>query len=122
MRYQWKDLKKGMVIFRDRINDLYSDDQIAYFEVLEITGKEEISSSDNIKKEIIRTHVYVYVYGDKPQNDGKWADEFNAGQSSEDSMWLTNERWINAGWHAVQFLTEEEMKRRVIKYSFLLSS
>lgn len=110
MKYQWKDLKTGMVLFRDRDEDIYNDEYFSYLEVLTV---EELE--DNEKK-VTRQHIYVY--GNKTEYEDKWAKEFNAGVSSPDVMWLSDQGWTTHGWHAVNFFTEQEIKRRVLKYCF----
>jgi len=111
MKYQWKDLKPGMVIFRDRDEDVYRDSE--YFSYIEVLT---ISDLDDGEKKITRQHVYIYG---KPNTQGdKWGGELAGGSSSPDPMWMSDLGWTTAGWHSVNFYTEEEIKRRITSHCF----
>ena len=111
MRYQFRQLKDGMKLFRDRYEDVYIDDD--YFAYIELLSIEEIRDD---KVWIKRQHIYIY--GRPSSQDQVWAIEFAGEASSDDEIVFTKEKWETSGWHAVQFYTQEEIKRRIIDYAF----
>ncbi|MFW6029761.1 MAG: hypothetical protein ACOCRO_05850 [Halanaerobiales bacterium] len=91
---KFKELNKKSY-FRDRIDDLYTEDSIAYFE--------EIKVKDIKEDEMVYDRIHIHF-----KDDGTIS-------KSVDTLVQSKEDWDSI-WSRVEFVSEKEMYRRVIKY------
>ena len=92
---------KEQSYFRDRNDDNYDLDKYAYFEELRVLKKE-----DNVMQ-VERIHIY-FNYSER--------EYVNVDRSARDEMDFKKENWTS--WEDVNWISEKEVYRRVIKLLF----
>lgn len=116
MKYKWKDLKKGKRLFIDNTNDYYktnNDRLFCCFIILEIG--DELEFDTGIKKESLRITIYPTR---KEVYEDEFSKKYRSGTFERVLISFSEKEWSKNGWLTVNFISEKEMKRRIVKYSF----
>lgn len=108
-KYSFQELKPGLEIYRDRLEDVFSDSEYFYY-----IERLKIESNDGERIESLRSHIYVY--GREMFSDIRIAQEF-AGEAEEDRFDV-DEKWWNDQWSNNIFYTKSEIQQKIMIENF----
>lgn len=112
---KFSELKVGMEIWRNRLDNLYADDEhFAHIERIAITGLGEEGYN---AVWLTRQSVDVYGYVRDQGYENALAKEFAGGASGGDEMEMRQEQW-DGSWSKEEWYNKRDIKRLVMMQFF----